>query len=134
MIALKVSRGPLPRTIPETAGMTYDQAARAVTEAGLTPARDSRYDDEVAADKVIGTRPPVGNVVERGTSITIVVSRGQPTVPRLDGMTEAQARAALEAVDLKLGNVFGLGGTVFRQTVDAGTKVKRGTAVSIFIL
>jgi serine/threonine-protein kinase len=97
--------------------------------------QDSRNDDEVPEGKIIGTRPAVGLTVERGASVTIVLSRGRPAVPNLDGMTEAQARAALEAVGLRLGNVFGLpGGTVFRQTEAAGSRVRSGTAVSVFVI
>jgi beta-lactam-binding protein with PASTA domain len=67
--------------------------------------------------------------------VTIVVSRGQPVVPNLDGKTEAEARAALEAVSLKLGNVFGLpGGKVFRTSPDSGATVKVGATVNIFVL
>ncbi|MFP5318426.1 MAG: PASTA domain-containing protein [Acidimicrobiia bacterium] len=134
-VTLTVSRGPQPRVLPDLTAMTYDQAAAALQDLGLNPVRDTRFDDEVANGKIIGTRPPVGNTVPRGETVTIVVSRGQPVVPNLDGKTEAEARAALEAAGLKLGSVFGLpGGKVFRSAPDTGAKLKVGTAVNIFVL
>lgn len=134
-VTLTVSRGPEPRVLPDLTAMTYDQAAATLQNLGLTPVRDSRFDDEVANGKIIGTRPPVGNTVPRGETVTIVISRGQPVVPNLDGKTEAEARAALEAVGLKLGNVFGLpGGKVFRSSPDTGATAKVGATVSIFVL
>ena len=133
-VDLTVSGGPAPRTLPDLTAKTYDQAAQILTDLGLNPVQDSRYDDDVPEGKIIGTRPAVGLSVDRGATVTIVLSKGRPPVPDLDGMTEAQAKAALEAVGLKLGNVFGLpGGKVFRQTVDAGSRVKSGTTVSIYI-
>jgi eukaryotic-like serine/threonine-protein kinase len=134
-VTLTVSRGPAPRTLPDLTAMTYDQAAARLAQMGLNPSRDSRYDDEVANGRIIGTRPAVGHTVPFGSDVTIVVSRGQPVVPNLDGKTEAEARAALEAVSLKLGNVFGLpGGKVFRTSPDSGATVKVGATVNIFVL
>ncbi|MCA1843691.1 MAG: PASTA domain-containing protein, partial [Actinobacteria bacterium] len=107
---------------------------QALRDLGLNPVQDSRYDDDVPEGKIIGTRPAVGLTVARGATVTVVLSRGRPAVPDLDGMTEAQAKAALEAVGLKLGNVFGLpGGKVFRQTETAGSRVKSGTVVSVYV-
>lgn len=133
-VTVVFSKGPQPRTIPDLTKMTYDQAVAALQAKDLSPVPDSRNDDNVPEGAIIGTRPPVGTAVDKGSQVTIVVSKGQPVVPNLNGMNQAQAKAALEAVGLKLGNVFGLGGTVFRSTPDAGTKQKSGTSVSIFIL
>ncbi len=134
-VTLTVSRGPQPRTLPDLTAMTYDQAAATLQGLGLNPVRDTRFDDEVASGKIIGTRPPVGNTVPRGETVTIVVSRGKPVVPNLDGKTEAEAKAALEAVGLKLGSVFGLpAGKVFRSAPDSGATVNVGATVNIFVL
>ncbi len=134
-VTLTVSRGPQPRILPDLTSKTYEQAAAELRALGLVPARDTRYDDEVPKDRIIGTRPAVGNPADKGSEVTIVVSRGRPVVPNLDGKTEAEARAALEAADLKLGNVFGLpGGKVFRTSPDAGATVNRGTTVNIFVI
>jgi serine/threonine-protein kinase len=133
-VDLTVSAGPAPRTLPDLTAKSYDDAAQTLRNLGLNPVQDSRYDDTVPEGKIIGTRPAVGLTVQRGATVTIVLSKGRPVVPDLNGMTEAQAKSALEAVGLKLGNVFGLpGGTVFRQTVDAGSRATSGTSVSIFI-
>ncbi|MGH9277334.1 MAG: PASTA domain-containing protein [Acidimicrobiales bacterium] len=135
IINVTVSKGPSPRTIPDLTAKTYDQAVAALQNLGLSPIRDERYDDDVAEGKIIGSRPPVGFQVDRGSTVTIVISKGQPAVPNLIGKTEAEAKAALEAVDLKLGNVFGPpGGHVFLSTPNSGSKVKRSSTVSIYIL
>jgi serine/threonine-protein kinase len=98
------------------------------------PTRDERYDDDVAKDRVIGTRPAVGAKVDRGATVVIVVSTGQPTVPNLNGMTAAAAKTALEAVDLKLGQTYGpSNGKVILTVPSAGSKVNRNSAVNIYL-
>ncbi len=134
-VALVVSIGARPRVLPELTDKTLDQAVAILQGLGLNPIQDSRYDDNVPEGRIIGTRPAVGLTADKGQTVTIVLSKGRPAVPNLDGMTEAQAKAALEAVGLKLGNVFGFpGGKVFRQTVEAGSRVPSGTAVSVFVI
>jgi serine/threonine-protein kinase len=134
-VNLVVSKGPALRTIPVVTTMTYEQAAKALQDLGLAAARDERYDDEVPEGKIIGTRPPAGYQVERGSTVTVVLSKGRPAVPNLSGKTEAEAKAALEAVDLRLGAVYGpSGGHVVLITPGAGTRVARGSTVSIYLI
>lgn len=60
-------------------------------------------------------------------------------VPDLIGCTEAEAKKKLEAVGLKLGIVTkmehegGKDGRVFEQGTEKNTKVKKGTAINVFI-
>ncbi|MGH9225472.1 MAG: PASTA domain-containing protein [Acidimicrobiales bacterium] len=133
-VKLTVSDGPQPRTLPDVSGKTYEQAAAQVQGLGLVAIRAERYDDEVAKDRVIGTRPPVGNSVPRGTTVEIVVSSGQPVVPNLNGMTSAAAKTALEAVDLRLGQTYGPNnGRVILTVPAAGTKVNRNSSVNVYL-
>jgi serine/threonine-protein kinase len=45
---------------------------------GLNVSTDSRSDANVPSGKVIGTNPPPGTQVDKGSSVTIVVSTGPP--------------------------------------------------------
>ena len=133
-VKLIVSNGPEPRVLPDVSNKTYEQAAAAIQALGLVVTRDERYDDDVAKDRVIGTRPGVGNRVDRGATVVIVVSSGQPTVPNLNGKTSAEAKTALEAVDLKLGQTYGPNnGRVILTIPAAGTKVNRNSSVNIYL-
>ena len=134
-VALVVSRGPPPRPIPNVAGMSFDEARKALEGAGLVAQRAERYDDDVPRDRAIGTRPPWGTEVAKGAAVEVVISRGQPEVPRLLGRSESEARAALEAVGLRLGNVYGPnGGRVVLTSPDAGSRVRTGTAVNVYLI
>jgi len=133
-VKLVVSDGPEPRTVPDVANLTYEQAAAKVQAFGLVVTRDERYDDEVQKDRVIGTRPGVGNKAQRGSTVVVVVSSGQPVVPNLNGMTQAQAKTALEAVDLRLGQTYGPNsGKVILTLPGAGTRVARNSSVNIYL-
>jgi beta-lactam-binding protein with PASTA domain/tRNA A-37 threonylcarbamoyl transferase component Bud32 len=134
-VDLVISQGPPPRPIPNVAGMSFDQAKKALADVGLVAVQAERYDDEVAKGKVIGTRPPWGTSIAKGANVEVVISLGQPEVPRLIGKSEADAKAALEAADLKLGNAYGPnGGRVVLSSPGEGSKVRAGTAVNIYLI
>ncbi|MDQ4133590.1 MAG: PASTA domain-containing protein [Actinomycetota bacterium] len=133
-VALTVSAGPAPREVPDVSGDAYDSAAAALRERGLQSSRVEVFSDEPVGT-VVSTSPRAGATVERGTKVTVNVSKGQPVVPTLTGLTVPAAEEKLEAVGLVLGGVYGpQGGKVFFQTPGAGTKVKEGTKVGLFIL
>ncbi|HEX2041998.1 MAG TPA: PASTA domain-containing protein [Acidimicrobiales bacterium] len=134
-VDLTLSAGPSPRLVPDLKGQSYEAAAAALGRQGLKAARADDYSDTVPQGQVIGTNPQAGASVERGSTVSVVVSRGQPEVPALRGLSVADATAKLAAADLRLGNVYGPpGGRVFHTIPNAGTKVKAGTTVTLFIL
>ncbi|HEX2273768.1 MAG TPA: PASTA domain-containing protein [Acidimicrobiales bacterium] len=134
-VDLTLSSGPAPRVVPDLKGQSYEAAAAALGRQGLKVAKGEAYSDTVPQGQVIGTNPQAGASVDRGSTVTVVVSRGQPEVPNLRGLSVADATARLAAADLKLGNVYGPpGGRVFHTIPIPGTKVKAGTTVTLFIL
>lgn len=134
-VDLILSSGPAPRVVPDVKGQSYEAAAAALGRQGLKATRGEAYSDTVPQGQVISTNPQAGASVERGSSVSVVVSRGQPEVPNLRGLSVADATAKLAAADLKLGSVYGPpGGRVFLTMPSAGSKVKAGTAVNVFIL
>jgi len=135
-VDLVVSDGPEPRELPNLAGQTFDEAAAALDALGLDVAREDVYtDDDGSAGKVVGTDPAAGEKAKRGTKVTVTISKGQPVVPKLNGLSADEAAAALQAVGLQLGNKFGpSGGDVFLAVPGEGTKVKPGASVTIYVL
>ena len=134
-VAVKVSSGPPISAIPDVAGMTYDAAAKALTDAGFSPVKKEEYSDEVPeAGKVIGTTP--SGSAAKGTKVTVLVSKGPKTVvvPNVRGMTVDEAKAAIRAAGLEPGQVYGPAGAnrVIDSSPTAGAKVARGTTVDLF--
>ena len=136
-VAFTVSAGPAPRVVPTLSGRTYEQAVAALEAIGLRAARapDQYNDDDDTKGKVIIASPSQGSTAKRGDVVTMTVSAGRPEVPSVNGLTVAEAEAKLATVGLKLGGKYGPGGgKVFLSTPGAGTKVKPGSAVDVFIL
>jgi serine/threonine-protein kinase len=135
-IALTVSSGPAPRVVPDLAGKSFAAASAALSDLGLEAARGDDYSDTVPAGQVIGSTPASGASVDRGATVTVVVSQGQPSVPDLKGMTVAAATARLQAAGLKVGGVYGPpgGNYVLLSVPGSGTTVKRGASISLFVL
>lgn len=137
-VDLVVSKGPKPIKITDTTGEDAKDARAALEGAGFVVTTSEQFSDTVREGRVISQTPSSGTGV-RGDTITLTVSKGpeRVAVPDLRGMTEAEARTALEAVGLKLSatrNPFaGADAQVRYQVTSAGTKVKRGSTVSVFL-
>ncbi len=135
-IDLVLSAGPVPRTVPNFDGKSYEEAFAALSDLGLEVSRVDAYtDDDDLKGTVVGTDPAAGAKLKRGTKVTVTVSKGRPVVPKLNGLNVEKATAALEAVGLKVGSKFGPGGgEVFLAVPGEGSKVKPGSSVTLYIL
>ena len=134
-VDLVVSSGPAPRTVPDLGGRSFDAASTALSSLGLKVGRTDEYSDTVPEGQVISSNPGAGTKVERGSTVSVVVSKGQPVVPDVKGLSVDDASSRLQAVGLKVGNVYGpSGGKVFLTTPGSGSKAKKGSSVSLFII
>lgn len=79
-VGISVSNGPKPAEkveVPPVTDTSLDNARQLLSSAGLSVGNVSyQYDDYVAAGNVISCSPGVGNSVEEGTSVNLVVSQG----------------------------------------------------------
>ena len=94
-------------TIPEDlAGMSVEQATERLSDLGLTvnPTTGETDDPVVAAGLVADSDPPIGSQVNPGAEVTILVSTGPRMIdlPAFAGMTEDDARSAIEAAPFTL--------------------------------
>ncbi len=125
--------------VPDVIGFTQDAAVKAISEAGLRPNIDTKVTDQ-APGTVLEQTPKPGELVDRGSEVTILVARPpkQVTVPDLSGLTVDEARATLEGEHLTLGKITPQEssqreGTVIFQSPPAGSSVDRGSAVDVTI-
>ena len=134
-IALVVSGGPRPRTVPSLGGKTYEQAAAALQGIGLVPVRADAFNDTVPKDQVIGTSPAAGASVNRSGKVTVTVSKGPDlvAVPDVTGKSVQDATTIMQQAGLSIGNVFGPPNKkVFVSDPPAGTQVHRGAGVNVY--
>jgi eukaryotic-like serine/threonine-protein kinase len=140
-VTITVSTGPGEASVPNVVGQPQDDAEQALTDAGFETRVEREFSDDVRSGRVIATQPGPGSVVERGTEVTLQVSRGpeQVEVPDLVGESEDDARSALEQVGLTTGEVTEQEstdeepGTVLEQDPAAGQQVDRGAAVGLVV-
>src|SRR5207253_5107312 len=126
---------------PGVAGLGGGLAQGLVAAAGMAVAQV----ESVQADRPAGVgmmaRPAASTVLGPGAPVTVVVSRGAPTitVPDLLGMSQADARTRLELEGLQLGTVTrrrtadANPGTVVAQRPAAGTLAAPGTVVDVVV-
>jgi eukaryotic-like serine/threonine-protein kinase len=100
-ITLLVSSGPAQVKVPDVTGLARDSAESLLTDAGFEPAVEEAESDK-PEDEVISQNPAAGTQVDRGSRVTITVSKGieKVSVPDVAGRTRRDASAQLRAVGL----------------------------------
>lgn len=142
-LVIVVSSGTESVPVPNVVGKKGQDAADELVAAGFETQFAYEYSDTVEKDYVISTDPAAGTSAPAGSKIIITVSNGkeyvEAVVPNLKGMTQKEAKAALEAAGLKLGEVTEEysddvpEGQVIRQSTSANTTVQSGNTVDITI-
>ena len=138
-VVLLVSKGPEPVPVPDVGGRKAGPAQNALERAGLVVQVEQRHSMEVPEGEVMKVTPAPGTVVDSGTTVRLIVSKGPPpvVVPNLVDLRRRQAIAALEAVGLRAkveaGAVTPLN-RVLTQVPAAGTTVPRGSVVVLRII
>ena len=139
-VTITVSTGPGEATVPPLAGLRLEQAESRLREAGFKPRVEREFSDTVPPHRVIDTSPPPGTSIERGSTVTVRVSRGteQVEIPDVVGQSEDNARSALEGAGLRAGEVTEQEsdeppGTVIEQSPAAGTQLAKGLPVALVV-
>lgn len=142
-VKLVISKGMEEQDVPDVVGKTEEEAKQMLLNAGFQVEVDEEYDDEIEEGKVIRQSPESETTAEKGSTITIVVSKGEELkvakIPNLKKMTVTEAEQALSEVNLKLGKVNQeysdsiAEGKVISQSPKSGYEVKEGSEVDITI-
>ena len=138
-ITLTVSDGPVSVAVPSVAGLSASQAQRKLQNAGFTVRIRKQSSDTVPSGDSIETLPPEGTPVDRGSTVTLVVSSGKETVevPAVVGQNVDDARATLRGagfgVSVTTEESSSAEGTVLRQDPGAGTKAAKGATIALVV-
>lgn len=127
-------------TMPAVTGLDRERATNLIAEADLTPTITERAEDDVAPDVVAEVRPAPETRVLRGSTVTLFVSTGRPTVPEVPaGSAVADAEAAIReagltpvrSTDAQEYSSEVPSGAVIRTDPQAGTRLPGGAAVTL---
>ena len=136
MVVLTLSIGKGNMKVPDVKGMPIDKARVLLEQLNVTE-EDENDDSEIGT--VLRTNPAAGTEVKKGSDITVYYSKGPEmvTVPRVIGMTLANAEKTIKAAELKYEIIEEYSdveaGVVYEQTPGDNTSVKKGFKVSIFV-
>ncbi|MBF0696177.1 Stk1 family PASTA domain-containing Ser/Thr kinase [Actinomyces bowdenii] len=139
-VTVTFSGGSAMVSVPDVSGKSQDEARTILQSQGLSVGNATTEDHAtVAKDSVIRTDPVSGTSVQRGSTVSLVLSTGQTEVPDLSGMTQEEARSALSDAGLTVGNVTQEEsstveeGKVVSHSPNKGGQVKQGSEVNIVI-
>jgi beta-lactam-binding protein with PASTA domain/predicted Ser/Thr protein kinase len=137
-VTITVSLGPELVKVPDVAGQPADTAAATLQSLGFDVTTNKDFSIDVPSGKAIGTDPPAGEHLPKGSAVTLIVSKGPETfpMPNVVGMDADQAKAKLKALGLKVHEVQvpgSIGNKVVGQQPNAGTTVHQGEEVTIYV-
>jgi eukaryotic-like serine/threonine-protein kinase len=141
VMPLYVSHGAI-LIVPSVVGMPLEDARGVLFSRGFEPVQaETRPDAHAPVGTIVVQNPPADAKVKHGRRIYLTISGGevQVVVPQLRGRSSREAKFALERSGLKLGGVkyapseMYPENTILEQTVAAGDKVSKGTAVNVVV-
>jgi beta-lactam-binding protein with PASTA domain len=131
--------------VPDVTGMSRADATDQLADLGLTLHRaegGGRYDDKVAAGRIVRQNPDAHTLVKRGSSVDVVLSLGprRVRVPDLVGKALPAAQVTLSAIGLEVGSILGAfdarrpAGAVMEQEPGAGDEVPPASPVDLLLV
>lgn len=138
-VGLLISKGPRPVPVPDIEGRKANAAKRALADDGLKASVTEKFSESVPDGVVISVKPAPGTVIDSGSEVELLVSKGPPpvTVPDLVDKTRGQAIKELKRLGLEPRiNTNGdtVLGRVYQQDPAPGTQLPRGSKVTITII
>jgi serine/threonine-protein kinase len=138
-VTLTVSAGPQQVAVPQVVGLTVSSARGRLQKAGLQASEREENSDTVAAGRVISVSPPEGQKVDKGSSVTLVVSSGKPQVqvPDVVGKSIDEAQSTLQAAGFKVTRTDKESdkdpGTVLAQNPKSGGRIDAGSTIALTV-
>jgi serine/threonine-protein kinase len=130
--------------VPDVVGQSQSAALQGLRDAGyqVSPNVQTRFSETIRSGSVISTDPGVGSRVQRGKTVSLVVSKGKERfqVPSVAGGTESAARAKLAGIPVAVAaqarsksDPHVPQGQVLGTDPAAGSSVKRGQVITIVV-
>jgi serine/threonine-protein kinase len=129
-ITLTVSTGTEQVEIPQLSGYNFDEAKDLLEGKGLVVQKDEN-ESSAPEDEVINSNPPAGEMVDIGSTVTLIVSIGESQVPNVVGMNGRDARERLEDAGFDVSVNGPRNGTVTDQDPSGGSNASSGSDVTI---
>jgi serine/threonine-protein kinase len=138
LIVIRVSKGIEQVALASYVGKSSDQALNELQDAGFAVTSTYGFSETRIAGEVISQKPAGGATADKGSKVSLVISKGTQFayIPNLFSIEEAKAVAALKDLDLKV-VVKKIGKKTVKKVTNVspkvGSKVKRGSTVTITV-
>ena len=133
-------------TIPDVSNLTEEEATEKLEKMGLTISAsiEEENSEEIEAGKVIGTNPREGKVVKEGTEVVLIISLGveEIEIENYVGQNyiEVKTKLELQGIEVTIEEQDPEGTItedssqlILSQSVDPGTKLKKGDKITLYI-
>ncbi len=136
-VRLWTSKGKNMVIVPAVTNMSESQAYSTLASRGLTMVRQWDFSSSVPKGKVIDQDPNAGEQVERGGSVTVVISKGKEMVgvPDVVGWNEATGKTKLENAGFSVEIEYVVdppnAGKIVDQYPDGGKQAEKGSIVKV---
>lgn len=133
-IFITISKGTEAVQVPDVVNYSESDARAALETAGFTVRINREFSDKVDEGFVMSQTPGAGQKLDKGSSVTITVSKGSNdiSVPDVIGLTVSQATSKLQAAGFNV-SVSGAGEKVVQMNPVAGNKVSKGSTITIYV-
>lgn len=137
-VTLTVSKGIEQVVLPSYVGKSSDQALNELQAAGFKVTSTYAFSEKILAGLVVSQNPAASAGVNKGTSVSIVISKGSEWayIPNVYALEETKAVRALEDLGFKV-VVKRIGTKKIKKVTSIspkiGSKVKHGSTVTITV-
>ncbi|HEX2104363.1 MAG TPA: Stk1 family PASTA domain-containing Ser/Thr kinase [Solirubrobacteraceae bacterium] len=139
-VRLTVSDGPGTASVPSVEGLTRRSARARLRRAGFEIEERRESSDTVPDGRAIRTSPPDGSTLEKGRTVTLLLSTGkeQVEVPDVTGQTFEEASSALENRGFQVARNDQVTddedpGTVLKQSPGGGQRIDKGSTITLAV-
>ena len=127
--------------VPNVKNMTQEQATQELEKAGLKLEVENQvYSSDVESGKIVSQNPEEGREMKKGQTVKVTVSKGTQnvTVPKVIGLSEAEATAAIDKLKLVKNvkreyNSDVATGIVYSVDPGEGVSVAEGTSITLYV-
>ena len=129
-------------TVPSLTGLSQAEAESTLTKLELIPKPEDVFDDKVKSGSVVSSNPVAQAQVVKGTTVTVMVSKGPESLKiptSLAGATEVTARETLKEMGFTIGSVTRKNdptipaGSLVGTEPTLGSQVKSGSKIDLIL-
>jgi beta-lactam-binding protein with PASTA domain/tRNA A-37 threonylcarbamoyl transferase component Bud32 len=139
-VRINVSQGARPIAVPNVIGRSFEDAKGALEGEGFVVKRTDQ-NSNIDPNTVIDTKPASGTELQRGATVTVIVSKGPKdiAVPNVEGFAEEDARQELEDAGFTVSvsdeptDDPANDGFVLAQDPPGGNRAQQGATIVIFV-